>query len=50
MALMIPFSWFLSSDLMGQTAFALVSIGLFALSWPLSVYWYKLRWKRGGAA
>ena len=49
-AVMMPFSWFLPSDLLGQTAFALVALWLFGLSWPLSVYWYKLRWKRGGAA
>ena len=50
MTLVMPFSQFLPSDLLGQTAFALVALGLFALSWPLSVYCYKLRWKRGGTA
>lgn len=39
--------WLVGSDLMGQMVLTLAALGLFALSWPVSIHWYSLRWKKG---
>ena len=45
-AFLLP-AWLVGSDLMGQMVLTLAALGLFALSWPVSIHWYSLRWKKG---
>ncbi len=39
--------WLVKSDLMGQMVLTLAALGIFGLSWPASIHWYSLRWKKG---